>query len=87
MTRVIRYDNHYNTEHWEYWASKMDLFCKPGEIHDGRWLVLSERSGDYGYLLVDLEIVLLYEHDDVIYKVEETKSGKYKVIKVLGEQR
>jgi hypothetical protein len=41
MTRVLEYNNHYNTEHWEYWATKMKMFCKPGEITDG-CLVLSE---------------------------------------------
>jgi hypothetical protein len=33
------------------------------------------------YVLVDLEIVLLYEHNDVIYEVQETKRGEYKVVK------
>ena len=84
MTRVLEYDNHYNTEHWEYWATKMKMFCKPGEITDG-CLVLSEEDG-YGWILVDLQIVKSYEYDGVIYDVRKMKNGKFKITK-RGEQQ
>ena len=86
MTRVLVYDKHYNTEHWEYHASLMKMFCQPGEIRDGHWLVLSEGDSEYSYNLVDLEIVISYEHNGDVYDVYETKNGKFKSIK-RGEQQ
>ncbi len=80
MTRVLVYDKHYNTEHWEYHATQMKIFCKPGDIRDG-WLVLSEEAGDYSYRLVDLAIVVSYEHDGDVYDVYEMKNGEFKSIK------
>ena len=81
MASVLVYDKHYNTEHWDYHASLGKMFCKPGDIRDGRWLVLSEEDGDYSYHLVDLEIVIAYEHDGIVYDVCETKNGKFKIMK------
>lgn len=81
MARVLVYDKHYNIEHWDYHASLGKMFCKPGDIRDGHWLVLSEEDGDYSYHLVDLEIVISYEHDGVVYDVCQMKNGKLKSIK------
>ena len=80
MTRVLEYDNQYNTEHWKFWACKGKSYCKPGDIDCGM-LVLSEENGSLHWLLVDLRIVESYEHDGVIYDVRKTKSGKFKITK------
>jgi hypothetical protein len=85
MTRVIEYDNRYNTEYWDYWACRGKSWCKPGDIDSGM-LVLSEDNGPHHWLLVDLRIVRKYEHDGVIYEVQKTKAGKYKIIS-LGETK
>lgn len=81
MTRVLVYDQHYNTEHWEYHTSLMKMFCKPGDIKDGCWLVLSEEEGEHSYCLVDLEIVKSYEHDGDVYDVYKIKNGTFQRIK------
>jgi hypothetical protein len=81
MTRVLEYDNQYNTEHWKFWACKGKPYCNPGDI-EGGMLVLSEDDGSGSRVLVDLQIVRKYEHNGEIYRVERTKSGKYKSIKI-----
>lgn len=82
MARILEYDQRYNTEYYEYWAMQSKRYCTEGEIN-GRWLTLEECWECPGHrTLVDLKIVRKYEHDGVIYKVEETKPGKYKITKI-----
>jgi anti-sigma regulatory factor (Ser/Thr protein kinase) len=75
MVRILEYDDHYNVYHYDYLAMQVAEVCEEGEINDG-WLALSEV--EHGYRkLVNLEVVLKYEHDGVIYEVEEDDDGNY----------
>ena len=55
MTRIIKYDNHYNINHWEYWASQMDLFCKSSKIKEAlmnKFISLRESFSEKLYPIV-----------------------------------
>ena len=81
MIKVLEYDDRYNINNFAYWSMKRDMCCTEGEI-DGCWLVLSKNNECPVYRdLVDLKIVRKYEHNGIVYEVDENNDGIYDIIK------